>query len=57
MVFNKEGNRQQEEIKDEQNTLPFCYICLETIDKICSKDRLILCDGCYKKVESMARNV
>jgi hypothetical protein len=57
MAFNKEGNRQQEELKDKQNTLPFCYICLETIDKICSKDRLVLCDGCYKKVESMARNV
>jgi len=47
----------QIDIKDSQKTLPFCYICLKTIDKICQNERLILCDGCYKKVNELTKDV
>ena len=51
------GNMQREEVKDKPKTLPFCYICLVSIDKICQNERLVLCDGCYKKVKEMTEDV
>jgi len=47
----------QLDIKDSPKTLPFCYICLSSIDKICQYERIVLCDKCYKKVNKMIEDV
>jgi len=47
----------QFDIKDSPKSLPFCYICLASVDKICQHERIILCDKCYKKVNKMIKDV
>ena len=47
----------QYEAENKQDTLPFCHICLQSIDKICKNDRLTMCDECYKKVKGMTEDV